>query len=340
MMKGMMNMNKQDNLHSRPRTALVTGGAGFLGSHICRRLINDGYVVTAMDNMFTGAKRNIADLIDNDRFTLMVHDVTVPFGGRYDEIYNFACPASPVHYQSNPVATALTSSLGIMHVLNLAHMTGAKVMHASTSEIYGDPLVHPQTESYWGNVNTIGVRSCYDEGKRFAETLVSDYRRCHGVDARMIRIFNTYGPNMDANDGRVISNFIVQALSGKPITVYGDGSQTRSFQYCDDLIDLIMRFMRKSASEVDEFFAERTSGCPVLNAGNPNEFTVSELACEVMSQIQGTGSSVVYRPLPSDDPKRRRPDITYAKEFLGWEPNVQLKDGVSRTIAYFRRFIG
>lgn len=321
-----------------PKKALVTGGAGFLGSHLCRRLLADGYEVTAIDNLFTGSKRNIADLFANMRFNFIQHDVTIPFNGQFDEIYNLACPASPVHYQRNPVETLKTSVLGIINVLELARDTKAKVLHASTSEIYGDPIVHPQTESYWGNVNTIGPRSCYDEGKRVAETLCSDYRYCHGVDTRMVRIFNTYGPAMHPQDGRVISNFIVQALGGEDITVYGDGSQTRSFQYCDDLIEAMRLFMEKDRAEVDGFFASHSMNTPVINTGNPGEYTIKELAEKVLEKLPQSKSRLIYEPVPVDDPKRRRPDITLAKELLGWEPKVPLDEGLDKTIEYFRHF--
>lgn len=319
-----------------PKKALVTGGAGFLGSHLCRRLLSDGYEVTALDNLFTGTKSNISDLIDSRRFSFVHHDVIQPFRGQFDEIYNLACPASPVHYQHNPVETMKTSVLGTLNILELALKTKAKVLHASTSEVYGDPLVHPQVESYWGNVNTIGIRSCYDEGKRCAETLAADYRREYNVDVRMVRIFNTYGPNMHPQDGRVISNFIMQALNNDDITLFGDGLQTRSFQYCDDLIDAMRRYMSLSGETVDAFCAKYGLGAPVINTGNPGEYTIKELAEETLRQIPESKSNLVYRPLPSDDPKRRKPDISLAKELLGWEPEVPLKEGLSKTIEYFR----
>lgn len=319
-----------------PKKALVTGGAGFLGSHLCRRLLADGYEVTAVDSLFTGAKKNIADLLGNVRFSFVQHDITLPYRGQFDEIYNLACPASPVHYQRNPVETMKTSVLGMMNMLELAMNTKAKLLHASTSEIYGDPLVHPQTESYWGNVNTVGMRSCYDEGKRCAETLCADYRREYGVDVRMVRIFNTYGPNMHPQDGRVISNFIMQALRDEDITLYGDGLQTRSFQYCDDLIEAMRRFMELPRETVDEFCAKSSLGAPVVNTGNPGEYTIRELAEEVLRQLPDSKSRLAFAPLPSDDPKRRRPDITLAKELLGWEPKVALREGLARTIEYFR----
>ena len=319
-----------------PKKALVTGGAGFLGSHLCRRLLSDGYEVTALDNLFTGTKSNIGDLIDSRRFSFVHHDIIQPFRGQFDEIYNLACPASPVHYQHNPVETMKTSVLGTLNILELALKTKAKVLHASTSEVYGDPLVHPQVESYWGNVNTIGIRSCYDEGKRCAETLAADYRREYNVDVRMVRIFNTYGPNMHPQDGRVISNFIMQALNNDDITLFGDGLQTRSFQYCDDLIDAMRRYMSLSGETVDAFCAKYGLGAPVINTGNPGEYTIKELAEETLRQIPESKSNLVYRPLPSDDPKRRKPDISLAKELLGWEPEVPLKEGLSKTIEYFR----
>lgn len=309
-----------------PKKALVTGAAGFLGSHLCRRLLSEGYEVTAIDNLFTGTKENIYDLLDNPRFSFVLHDVTHPFWGQFDEIYNLACPASPFHYQHNPVETLKTSVLGMMNMLELALKTKAKVLHTSTSEVYGDPLVHPQVESYWGNVNTIGIRSCYDEGKRCAETLAADYRRQWGVDVRMVRIFNTYGPNMHPKDGRVISNFIMQALHNEDITIFGDGSQTRSFQYVDDLIEAIRRLMNVENPPL------------VMNVGNPGEYTMLELAENVLKLIPESTSKIVFEPLPEDDPKKRKPDITLAKETLGWEPKVSLVDGLKKTIEYFRRF--
>ena len=322
-----------------PKKALVTGAAGFLGSHICRRLLSEGYEVTALDNLFTGTKDNILDLMDSKRFSFVLHDVTQPFWGRFDEIYNLACPASPIHYQHNPVETLKSSVLGIMNMLDLALKTKAKLIHTSTSEVYGDPLVHPQVESYWGNVNTIGVRSCYDEGKRCAETLLADYRREFGVDARMVRIFNTYGPNMHPKDGRVISNFIMQALANEDITLFGDGMQTRSFQYCDDLMDAMRRYMDLPRDVVDDFCARHGLGAPVINTGNPGEYTIRELAEETLRQIPESTSKIVYRPIPADDPKRRKPDITLAKELLGWEPKVPLKDGLAKTITYFKGLV-
>ncbi len=319
-----------------PKKALVTGAAGFLGSHLCRRLLKDGYEVTGLDNLFTGTKNNITELFDNKLFSFVLHDVTQPFWGQFDEIYNLACPASPIHYQHNPVETLKSSVLGMMNMLDLALKTKAKVLHTSTSEVYGDPLVHPQVESYWGNVNTIGIRSCYDEGKRCAETFAADYRREYGVDVRMVRIFNTYGPHMHPKDGRVISNFIMQALHDEDITLFGDGLQTRSFQYCDDLIEAMRRYMDLSREAVDNFCAMHKLGAPVINTGNPGEYTIKQLAEETLRQIPDSKSKLVYHPIPSDDPKRRKPDITLAKELLGWEPKVPLQEGLAKTIMYFK----
>ena len=323
-----------------PPKALVTGGAGFLGSHLCRRLLADGYEVTALDNLFTGTRANVADLLGNERFVFVHHDITLPYWGQFDEIYNLACPASPVHYQKNPVETTKSSVLGILNVLDLALKTKARVLHTSTSEVYGDPLVHPQVESYWGNVNTIGIRSCYDEGKRVAETLCADYRRAYGVDVRMVRIFNTYGPNMHPQDGRVISNFIMQALDNRDITLFGDGSQTRSFQYCDDLIEAFRRYMSLDRATVDAFVAKHRLGAPVINTGNPGEYTIRQLAEETLRQIPESTSKMVLAPMPQDDPKRRKPDIALAQELLGWEPKVPLQEGLAKTIAYFRKMSG
>ena len=302
---------------------LVTGGAGFLGSHLCDRLIAAGNDVICLDNLFTGSKDNIRHLLSNPYFEFIRHDVTEPIYLEVDQIYNLACPASPVHYQYNPIKTAKTSVLGAMNMLGLAKRVKARILQASTSEVYGNPEVHPQPEEYWGKVNPIGIRSCYDEGKRLAETLFFDYHRQNGVDIRVIRIFNTYGPRMNPSDGRVVSNFIVQALKGEDITVYGEGTQTRSFCYVDDLIDGMVRMM-----ETEDF-----SG-PV-NLGNPGEFTMLELAEKVIA-LTGSSSKIVHKPLPSDDPLQRRPVIDLAKEQLGWEPTIHLEEGLKKTIAYFR----
>ena len=318
------------------KKVLITGGAGFIGSHLARKLLNDGYEVTVMDNLFTGTKANIYDMLDNHRFTFILHDVTQPFWGQFDLIYNLACPASPIHYQRNPVETIKTSLLGMMNVLELALKTKAKVFHTSTSEIYGDPEIHPQPESYWGNVNTIGTRSCYDEGKRAAETLCSDYLREYNVDIRMIRIFNTYGPNMHPKDGRVISNFVMQALQNKDITIYGDGSQTRSFQFVHDLIRAMTVFMDMDRQGITQFFQARGMETPVLNIGNPEEYTIKQLAETTLDMIPESTSKIVYQPLPKDDPRRRKPDITMARELLKWEPDVALNTGLKETIEYFR----
>ena len=305
------------------KRVLITGGAGFLGSHICDRLVADGCDVLCADNFFSGTKDNIAHLIGNPRFELLRHDVTFPLYVEVDEIYNLACPASPIHYQYDPVQTTKTSVHGAINMLGLAKRTKAKILHASTSEIYGDPTVHPQTEDYWGHVNPIGLRSCYDEGKRCAETLFFDYRRQHKLRIKVARIFNTYGPRMHPNDGRVVSNFIEQALKGAPITVYGDGKQTRSFCYVDDLIDAFVRLMATS----DDFTGP-------VNLGNPQEFTILELARKVIANT-GSRSEIVFKPLPSDDPMQRQPDISLAKQMLQWEPKVALNEGLRRTISYF-----
>jgi UDP-glucuronate decarboxylase len=305
---------------------LVTGGAGFLGSHLCDRLLSEGHEILCLDNFFTGRKQNISHLLQNPKFELIRHDVTEPFRVEVDQIYNLACPASPPHYQYNPIKTTKTSVMGAINSLGLAKRVRARVFQASTSEVYGDPTVHPQSESYWGNVNPIGRRSCYDEGKRCAETLFFDYHRENGVDIRVVRIFNTYGPRMLADDGRVVSNFIVQSLKGENLTVYGDGSQTRSFCYVDDLIEGFVRLMNQ----------EKTVG-PV-NIGNPGEFTMLELAELVLKKVGGK-SKITNLPLPADDPKQRRPDISLAKEMLGWEPKVPLEEGLNRTIEYFRQAI-
>ena len=321
------------------KKCLITGGAGFIGSQLARRLLAEGSEVTVLDNLFTGSKSNIYDLLENPRFTFLMHDVVQPFWGQFDEIYNLACPASPIHYQRNPVETMKVSFLGMMNTLELALKTKARVFHTSTSEVYGDPDVHPQPESNGGNVNTIGPRSCYDEGKRAAETLCADYIREYGVDVRMIRIFNTYGPHMHPHDGRVVSNFIVQALQGKSITLYGDGSQSRSFQYVDDLLDAIQAYMALPHARVKDFFARHDMPVPVLNVGNPGEFTIKELAEMTVEMIPEAGGKLVYQPLPRDDPRRRRPDIALAKELLGWEPKITLREGLPKTIAYFRKLL-
>ncbi|MGE5522721.1 MAG: UDP-glucuronic acid decarboxylase family protein [Rhodospirillaceae bacterium] len=306
------------------KRVLVTGGAGFLGSHLCERLLNDGCDVLCADNFYSGTKDNIAHMIGNPRFELIRHDVTFPLYVEVDEIFNLACPASPVHYQFDPVQTTKTSVHGAINMLGLAKRVHAKIFQASTSEVYGDPTVHPQTEAYWGNVNPIGIRSCYDEGKRCAETLFFDYYRQHGVTIKVARIFNTYGPRMHPNDGRVVSNFIVQALRGEDVTIYGDGSQTRSFCYVDDLIDAFVRFMA----------TDRDLPGPI-NLGNPAEFTIRELA-ELVIELTGSRSRLVVKPLPSDDPKQRQPDITLAREKLSWEPKTALHVGLRRTIGYFK----
>jgi len=303
---------------------LITGGAGFIGSHLCSRLLDEGHSVICLDNFFTGSKNNILSLIPNPHFELVRHDVTFPYYSEVDEIYNLACPASPIHYQRDAVQTVKTSVMGAINMLGNAKRIGAKILQASTSEVYGDPIVHPQLESYWGNVNPIGLRSCYDEGKRVAETLFMDYHRQAGVRIKIIRIFNTYGPNMHPNDGRVVSNFIVQALNNEDITIYGDGSQTRSFQYVDDLIEAMVRMMA-----TDDGFTG-----PV-NIGNSNEFTILELAEKVI-KLTGSDSKITYLPLPNDDPRQRKPDISLAKEKLDWKPEIQLEEGLKKTIDYFK----
>jgi UDP-glucuronate decarboxylase len=309
------------------RTVLVTGGAGFIGSHLCDRLIQAGHDVICLDNFFTGSKRNIERLIGHPRFELMRHDVTFPLYIEVDQIYNLACPASPIHYQHDPVQTTKTSVHGAINMLGLAKRLRCRILQASTSEVYGDPAIHPQVESYWGNVNPIGPRSCYDEGKRCAETLFFDYWRQHGLQIKIARIFNTYGPRMQPNDGRVVSNFIVQALQGRPITIYGEGSQTRSFCYVDDLVDALTRLMESPADFVGP-----------VNLGNPGEFTIRQLA-EMIIEMTGSGSSLVSAPLPTDDPKQRRPNIEVARERLGWAPTIGLRDGLHSTIAYFDRLL-
>ena len=304
--------------------ALVTGGAGFLGSHLCERLLNDGYSVICVDNYYSSTKDNIAHLLDNPRFEVIRHDVTFPLYVEVDEIYHLACPASPIHYQRDPVQTTKTAVHGSINMLGLAKRTGAKILLTSTSEVYGDPLVHPQTEDYWGNVNPIGPRACYDEGKRAAETLFFDYHRQHNLHIKVVRLFNTYGPRMHPHDGRVVSNFVVSALTGKPITIYGEGQQTRSFCYVDDLIDGLIAMMNSGDDVTGP-----------INLGNPGEFTIAELAAEVIKQT-GVDPGIEYLPLPPDDPTRRQPDITRAKQTLGWEPTIELEAGLAKTIEYFR----
>lgn len=307
----------------RMKTVLVTGGAGFIGSHLCDRLLDDGNTVICLDNFFTGQKKNVVHLLDNPYFELVRHDVTQPYFAEVDEIYNLACPASPVHYQYNPIKTSKTSVMGAINMLGLAKRVKGKMLQASTSEVYGDPKIHPQVESYWGNVNPIGLRSCYDEGKRCAETLCMDYHRQNRVRVKIVRIFNTYGPRMFLRDGRVVSNFIVQALQNEDITIYGDGSQTRSFQYVDDLIEGMVRMM---ATE-DSFIGP-------VNVGNPGEFTIKELAEKVI-EMTGSRSKLLYKPLPADDPAQRKPDVALAQEKLGWTPKICLEEGLKKTIAYF-----
>ena len=324
------------------KTALVTGGAGFLGSHLCERLLNEGYRVVAIDNLYTGSRANMRSFAKNKNFTFVKADVTDLRTGdarlktKFDEIYNLACPASPVHYQAKPFLTTMTSIRGALLCLELAQRDGAKMLHCSTSEVYGDPVVHPQEEHYWGNVNTIGIRSCYDEGKRVAETLIADAIRASDVDARMVRIFNTYGPRMHPQDGRVVSNFIMQSLNGNNITIFGDGSQTRSFQYCDDLINAFRAYMALPKAKVRAFFKKHKLGAPVINTGNPGEYTIKELAEKTLKMLPGSKSKLVYKPLPGDDPKKRKPDITLAKALLGWEPKIPLDEGLAKTIAYFK----
>lgn len=303
---------------------LVTGGAGFLGSHLCERLVDEGHEVLCVDNYFTGRRSNVSHLLQKPNFEIMRHDVTFPLFVEVDEIYNLACPASPVHYQHDPVQTTKTSVIGMINMLGLAKRTGAKVLQASTSEVYGDPTVHPQTEDYWGNVNMIGPRSCYDEGKRCAETLCFDYHKQSNVNIRVMRIFNTYGPRMHPEDGRVVSNFVMQALRGEAITIYGKGTQTRSFCYVDDLIDGMWRLMNADDAHIGPF-----------NIGNPHEFTIRELAEQIID-LTGSTSQLVFEPLPQDDPMQRCPDITRAKAALGWEPKIQLREGLRKTIAHFK----
>ena len=303
---------------------MVTGGAGFLGSHLCERLLKEGNEVICVDNFFTGQKQNVVHLLSNPFFELVRHDITMPFFIEVDQIYNLACPASPIYYQYNAIKTIKTSVMGAINMLGLAKRIKARVLQASTSEVYGDPEVHPQTEDYWGNVNPIGIRACYDEGKRCAESLFVNYHRQNDVRIKIMRIFNTYGPRMQPNDGRVVSNFIVQALNGKDITIYGDGMQTRSFCYVDDLLEGMIRLMNS-----------REDFTGPVNVGNPNEFTIKELA-EAVIELTGSESKIVYEPLPADDPMQRQPDISLAKEELGWEPNIQLREGLVKTIEYFK----
>ncbi len=306
---------------------LVTGGGGFLGSHLCERLLKEGHEVICLDNFFTGNKQNILELMSNPRFELLRHDVTVPLYIEVDEIYNLACPASPIHYQHDPVQTTKTCVHGAINMLGLAKRTGARILQASTSEVYGDPEMHPQVESYWGRVNPIGIRSCYDEGKRCAETLFLDYYRQHKLRIKIARIFNTYGPKMHANDGRVVSNFVVQALKGEPITIYGNGQQTRSFCYVDEMVEAFVRLMNSD----DEFIGP-------VNLGNPGEFTIRELAEKTLA-MTGSSSELINLPLPQDDPTQRQPDISLAKEKLGWEPVIKLDEGLAHTIDYFRSVV-
>ncbi|MBT5381184.1 MAG: SDR family oxidoreductase [Opitutae bacterium] len=307
---------------------LLTGGAGFIGSHLCRRLLDEGHEVLCVDNLYTGTKANILELFDNKRFEFMRHDVTFPLYAEVDQIYNLACPASPIHYQFDPVQTTKTSVHGAINMLGLAKRTKARILQASTSEVYGDPEIHPQIESYWGRVNPIGPRGCYDEGKRCAETLFFDYYRQHQLDIRVVRIFNTYGPNMHPNDGRVVSNFIIQALQNHDITIYGDGSQSRSFQYIDDVIEGMVRMMNNEEGFIGP-----------VNIGNPDEFTIKELAEKILTLLPDSKSKIIYKPLPQDDPRQRQPDISLAKEKLGWEPKTKLNEGLIKTIEYFRTVI-
>jgi len=314
-------------MYNLKKRILVSGGAGFIGSHLCERLLKDGNEVICMDNFFTGDKSNLVHLLHNPYFELVRHDVTVPFLAEVDEIYNLACPASPVHYQYNPIKTIKTSVMGAINMLGLAKRVNARILQASTSEVYGDPQVHPQYESYWGNVNPVGIRSCYDEGKRCAETLFMDYHRQHHVAIKIVRIFNTYGPRMHPQDGRVVSNFIMQALQNKDITIYGEGNQTRSFQYVDDLVEGMIRMMATDKSFIGP-----------LNIGNPNEFTILQLAEQVILQT-GSQSKIKFLPLPQDDPQQRKPDFQLAKKSLDWSPTVQLEEGLSKTIAYFKTLL-
>ncbi len=320
-------MQYKKNYIGNRKKILVTGGAGFLGSHLCRRLLSEGNYVIAVDNFFTGQHENIADLVGSPNFEVIRHDITFPLYVEVAEIYNLACPASPVHYQHDPIQTTKTSVMGAINMLGLAKRLNSKIFQASTSEVYGDPQIHPQPENYWGHVNSIGLRSCYDEGKRCAESLFFSYHREHQLKIKVGRIFNTYGPNMHPNDGRVVSNFIMQAIQGVPITLYGDGLQTRSFCYVDDLVEVIIRFMASSDDCVGP-----------INIGNPYEFTIKELATLVI-ELTGSKSELIYEPLPSDDPMQRQPDISLVKDKLGWQPKVQLAEGLSRTIPYFASFV-
>ena len=328
-----LSQNKIMQNYNRNQKILITGGAGFLGSHLTEKLLKEGNEVLVVDNFFTGTKQNLAHLLSNSNLEVMRHDVTFPLYVETNQIYNLACPASPIHYQYDPVQTTKTSVHGAINMLGLAKRVRARIFQASTSEVYGDPSVHPQVESYWGNVNPIGIRSCYDEGKRCAETLFFDYHRQHALDIRVARIFNTYGPRMHPNDGRVVSNFIVQALQGKDITIYGEGLQTRSFCYVDDLVEGFLRFMDLPSGE------GRQPGFPgPINLGNPGEFTMIELA-QLILKITGSKSKLVFQPLPSDDPMQRKPDISVAREKLGWEPKVQLEEGLGKTINYFDQLL-
>lgn len=319
---------KQQSLKDHSLRILVTGGAGFLGSHLCDRLLAEGHDVLCVDNFYTSTRRNIIHLLEHPSFELMRHDVTFPLYVEVDRIYNLACPASPIHYQRDPVQTTKTSVHGAINMLGLAKRTGARILQASTSEVYGDPEVHPQTEDYWGNVNPIGIRSCYDEGKRCAETLFFDYWRQHKLPIKVARIFNTYGPRMLPDDGRVVSNFIVQALQGKDITIYGDGSQTRSFCYVDDLVDGLMRLMESDPAVTGP-----------VNLGNPGEFSIKQLAEKVVAMV-GSGSKIIYEPLPQDDPTQRKPDITQANKLLDWNPEIALDQGLAKTVEYFSQSLG
>ncbi len=321
----MKNCN-EGKYYMQTKRILVTGGAGFIGSHLCEKLVGQGHDVICLDNYFTGRKENVHHLMDKKNFEIVRHDVTEPIRLEVDQIYNLACPASPVHYQFNPIKTVKTSVMGSINMLGLAKRVKARVLQASTSEVYGDPKVHPQTEDYWGHVNPIGERSCYDEGKRVAETLFFDYHRQNGVDIRIIRIFNTYGPKMHPQDGRVVSNFIVQSLKGNDITIYGEGKQTRSFCFVDDLVDGMVRMMNQ----------EQCRG--PINLGNPNEFTILELAQKVV-QLTGSVSKIIYQPLPKDDPQQRKPDIAKAKKYLDWEPSIPLEQGLKATIQYFEKIL-